>query len=868
MSRHSAALLTLAAGAVLVLVGPAASAHAQGAPVVDGARRVWQPVTVSFRGPRAAETDDGPNPFLDYRLQVRFEGPGGRVYDVPGFFDGDGNGGGTGDVWRARFTPDAAGTWRFRASFRAGSEVAVALGAQAGAGGGAPDGQSGSFSVGARDPNAPGHLRWGRLEYVGAHYLKFRDGPFFVKVGADSPEDLLAYDGFEDTPFAPHRFAGHVRDWRPGDPDWGGGRGRGIIGALNYLAEQQVNSIYFLPMNIGGDGKNVWPFVGPIARGGSSSNDDLHYDVGKLRQWETVLAHAERRGIHLHFVLNEAEAPNKRELDDGQLGVERKLYYRELVARFGHHNALQWNLCEEYDLGLRLPPDRIKAFAGYLQAVDSYDHPITVHQVNRNLVQSWGPFVGDSRFSLTSFQSNDVDAVADFRRRTAAAGRPLPIGMDEFTPRLTPGNQADHRRRFLWPILLSGGTLEYITADMQATDDFRPYEALWRWGAIARGFLESLPFHEMEPAKSLVGNESSDFGGGRCFKKDGEVYAVYLPNASRAATLDLRGAAGAFEQRWFDPRAGRFVGAAVPVAGGAVVNLGAPPSSASQDWVVLVQASGSTPPAPTPPPAPPPPPPAPPVPAPAPAPAPAPPAVTIAANGFELIDADADRAIGPLRDGDVVDLATLPTRKLSVRAITTGRVGSVSFRLDGRDVQTENVPPYALAGDRGGDYAPAKLPPGAHRIEATPFSGTNGAGRAGRALRISVTVIDGGGTSPAPRPTGPAVTGFTLIDADTDRPIRRLRDGDVVDLRRLPTRRLSVRAETSGAIGSVRFRLDGRTVRIENAAPYALSGDRSGDYRPWTPSAGAHELVATPHAGRMATGAAGTTATVRFRVTR
>jgi len=53
---------------------------------------------------------------------------------------------------------------------------------------------------------------------------------------------------------------------------------------------------------------------------------------------------------------SEAEEPNKRELDDGELGTERMLYYRELIARFGHHLALQWNLCEEYNLGLDLDP--------------------------------------------------------------------------------------------------------------------------------------------------------------------------------------------------------------------------------------------------------------------------------------------------------------------------------------------------------------------------------------------------------------------------------------------------------------------------------------------------------------------------------
>ena len=45
---------------------------------------------------------------------------------------------------------------------------------------------------------------------------------------------------------------------------------------------------------------------------------------------EYGVQHAQQRGIFLHLVLNEGEEPNKRELDDGELGTERKLYYREL----------------------------------------------------------------------------------------------------------------------------------------------------------------------------------------------------------------------------------------------------------------------------------------------------------------------------------------------------------------------------------------------------------------------------------------------------------------------------------------------------------------------------------------------------------
>jgi hypothetical protein len=107
-----------------------------------------------------------------------------------------------------------------------------------------------------------------------------------------------------------------------------------------------------------------------------------------------------------------------------------------------------------------------------------------------------------------------------------------------------------------------------------------------------------------------------------------------------------------------------------------------------------------------------------------------------------------------------------------------------------------------------------------------------------------------------------------LINADTDQPILTMSDGMTLTLASLPTRRLNVRAETSpSSVGSVRFALDGSTsYRTETIAPYALAGDDSGDYNPWTPAVGSHTLKATPYTGASAGGTAGTSLTVRFTV--
>ncbi len=565
-------------------------AIAETVPIISGAQ--WQPITIDFEGPPMTASGVEPNPFLDYRLQVTFTAPSGAKVAVPGYFDGDGNGGYEGNVWRVMFSADEAGEWKYTASFREGPAIAINLDPNAGQPA-AFDGASGTLGIGEASSSGLGFYQFGRLDYVGEHYLRFRNGSYWLKGGTDSPEDLLAYTGFSNTPRATHRYEAHASDWKPGDPDWNDGAGKGIIGALNYLNSVAVNSIYFLPMNIGGDGKNVWPFLGNIDGGGSDANDNLHYDLAKLRQWGMMFDHAQRHGIMLHFVLNEAEERNKRELDDGALGTERQLYYRELIARFAHFPALQWNLCEEYNLNYELDPELVKQFAQYIYDVDPYDHPVTVHHAGR-VEKAWAPFLGDKRFPVTSFQTRDLEVVESWRMKSEEAGFPQVIGMDEFFPDKAHADNADrHRREYLWPIYMSGGQLEFILDELLKTEDFRKYEPHWRDMAHARAFMEGLPFWEMQPNDALVAG-AAEFQGehntihAQVFAKPNELYAIYLPIAEPSATVDLREATGQFTQRWFNPRSGSFEGDARAVEGGSNVTLGGPPMDPEKDWAVLV----------------------------------------------------------------------------------------------------------------------------------------------------------------------------------------------------------------------------------------------------------------------------------------
>ena len=92
-----------------------------------------------------------------------------------------------------------------------------------------------------------------------------------------------------------------------------------------------------------------------------------------------------------------------------------------------------------------------------------------------------------------------------------------------------------------------------------------------------------------------------------------------------------------------------------------------------------------------------------------------------------------------------------------------------------------------------------------------------------------------------------AVVSLVLIDADTDLDLMPLVDGMTLDLSRLPTRNLNVRADTGGDATGVRFGLDeDANFRTETGAPYALGGDTTGNYRAWRPTVGNHVLTATP----------------------
>jgi CubicO group peptidase (beta-lactamase class C family) len=601
--------------AVLAPSAPALAAE------VDGERRMWHRVTLTFAGPATGE-EATPNPFRDYRLDVTFTHPqSGQTRTVPGFFAADGHAAETsataGDRWRVHFSPHREGLWRWRVRFRHGRDVAIAESGEAGEAWSPLDGRTGELTIGPSDKTPPDFRARGTLEYARGRYLRFAgEGSFFLKGGVGSPDTLLGYADFDGTwldratdrhPPAPnppihlpslkdglHRYEPHVPDWRPGDPTWKGGKGKGLVGGLNYLASQGVNAVYFLTMNVNGDGRNVWPWTDPAVRD--------RFDGSKLDQWEIVFSHMTRLGLMLHVVTQETE--NDHLLDGGDLGPERRLYYRELVARFAHHPAITWNLGEE---NVQSPAQR-EAMAAEIRRLDPYRHHVVIHNDHwhaKNLRETFDPLLGFEPFTGTAIQDfhwSDIHShVRHYVRASARAGHPWVVSADELggasfgtLPDADDPSHDQPRRFGLWGTLMAGGGgVEWYFgwqngsphSDLSA-EDWRTREGMYRQTRLALGFFhEHLPFHRMEPADDLVVGH-----GVFALAAPGEVYAIYLPNGG-GTRFDLGPQAGLYEVRWFDPRSGGPLreGSLRRVRGPGLAWTGGPPSEPDRDWLALVR---------------------------------------------------------------------------------------------------------------------------------------------------------------------------------------------------------------------------------------------------------------------------------------
>ena len=569
----------------------------------DGSIKQWHRIELVLNGPNLEEA---PATFRNFRLDVTFTSPSNQIFVVPGFFDGDGDAANTsaseGNIWKARFTTGEQGLWRYSVSFVTGTDVAAEL--TGGTGGTAPDGQTGTFRVGPQDKSGKDFRARGKLQYVGEHYLQFANGESFIKVGANSPEIFLQDTDFDgDEGNVSH--SAQIPDFNAGDPTWGDNRGQGIIGVINYLSNLGVNSHYFLSMNIEGDGRRAFPFV--------DDDSPYTYDVSKLAQWEIVFSHFDTMGIMLHFQTQETENMQFFEDQEGsfeatQFSVARRIYYRELAARFAHHLAITWNMGEENNANFNSsdPENTLSqrlAFADRISALTPYDDMITIHNGGANTAAATDLFtdlLGENSYTGTSIQLRfddlDHDIIRFWYDSSAEAGKKWVISYDEAFDSNNTRELDTLRVSIVWSTLMAGGQFEWYHGggDLNRTLDYSSLEDHWQTLGIAANFMNdnlASYIHNMTPNDDLI-NGNSNYA----IAQTGNVYLFYLSDGGNA-TVDLSAAANelSFSVQWFNTRSGALIDRGEVNGGSANTNLGSPPSEPDQDWAILVKQIVATP---------------------------------------------------------------------------------------------------------------------------------------------------------------------------------------------------------------------------------------------------------------------------------
>lgn len=315
----------------------------------------WSKIELTFNGPDSVGTGD-PNPFA-VRLDVHFTSPTNAPFIVPGFYDGDGHGGLNGRIWKVRLSADEIGSWKYITH----SDNPLL------------DGHKGTFVVTETPQTATGFWRWGRLESVSTpqnaiRYLKFRDGPYWLKAGCDDPENFLG-----------NYMHYNTLDKRKA--------------AIDYLADHGINSCYIMTHNIDGDDKDVWPWLGKSqAEARTHAAANTRFDVAKLEEWNELFQYMQTRGVVVYLILED---------DSAWKGYDHDRYYREIIARFGYLPALIFNGGEEHNENYRL--SQALQLMQRLQLIDPYNHPRGLHNVNSPVAD----YIDAAQIDLTSIQTGN-----------------------------------------------------------------------------------------------------------------------------------------------------------------------------------------------------------------------------------------------------------------------------------------------------------------------------------------------------------------------------------------------------------------------------------------------------------------------------
>jgi hypothetical protein len=492
---------------------------------------------------RVANSKTYSNPFDFNVIELRaiFTSPSGSKINFFGFYDGDGNGGQTGNVWKLRFMPNEIGTWTYTYTWTDGTP-----------------GGSGSFAV--VDTGLPGPLKIAT------------DNPWYFMTARGDPFHARPYDMHGNGSLTPPPYS-----WTDQYNDY-------IDDRVKDIDTYVVSRGYNMVMNNGPGwlmfpGHNWWYF------NGTTTNLD-RFHIRTWISWEREINHYRANRIYVFPFGLIAQ------WDVNTVGNSRiARFYRYFVAR----NAPYWNL---FGYGLTWEwwegwtESTVTSWMNNPKNWNPFGTLLTIHDSMPSSFDSWGGF------TMRQYQESTNDV---FNSRSGGQGggaqgpflnKPI-IGAEDLWECVEGPCGAQGIRRGAWGEMMAGVIPLYSEWGGDGIDPRGNGAGEPEVLRMFDFFYSKTRYRHYQPLNSLVSSAARQVASGI----PGEEYLVYDEDGG-SISINLSGAPStkSFSVLWYDPKTGAQQSGG-SVSGGATRTLTSPFSG---DTVLLLggQPQDNLPPAP------------------------------------------------------------------------------------------------------------------------------------------------------------------------------------------------------------------------------------------------------------------------------
>jgi len=502
-----------------------------------------------------ASTYTNPFDFNEIELQTTFTAPSGKQTNFFGFYDGDGTGGQTGNVWKLRFMPDEVGTWSYTYDWSGSSPNK-------------PVGGSGSFIV--TDTGIPGPLK---VDPNNPKWFIYENGDHFFFKGYYYADVFAAKDVL----------------WQA-DLDTYFGRnstyGFNVINTLFYqnpfTQTQGWNAIELAPdlTNFKPGGQYDGTFF-PLKTVSSSSGDITVLDLKAWKRVDQVLqALAQHETIWYSFdgfVVNPQTSGTSFIRDQIADQTKREIMLKNYVARLAPYWNTTWNIAWEWHEPQfwNNDPTVPNLIGTYVKSIDPWNHVMTIHDRQPNGSSNWFDY-------YTHQYSAGTAGSAAVANGTIPKNLTMPAFAQEVCwegpddGKLT-GEQV---RPCMWGVAMAAGQGNYA-------EQFRD-NGTFQYGdgggfpyvKILNDFMDTTRWWNMQSHNELVNP------GKFALADAGNEYIIYSESGS-TITVDLTGTADTFFSSWLNPRTGAVTSNG-SLSGGSVRTVTTPNTS---DWVLYITKS-------------------------------------------------------------------------------------------------------------------------------------------------------------------------------------------------------------------------------------------------------------------------------------